>query len=271
MKTHRTKKAFTLLELLTVMAIMALLTTLATTGYFAAIRGISKGRGAAGFVNALTLARQRACTDGVRTSVVCFNIWSGAENTEGRKAATPSYVICTALGRFTYVNGNLLGDEFTPLDRMFNLPDYQKTESLYPIRLYNLTRGQWIDVKQEVSREFYRSDNFRYPDRPDVNTGVTPRVLLQFTAKSSVGWQVGDAYGVAVSAVSALPKGVYFGSPLAPSGNTDVPPVIFEFYPDGQAKEKNIDLTMVNKSDAEPEKFKKITVKTTGEITSSDK
>jgi len=273
MKTHHTHKGFTLLELLTVMAIMAMLSTLAATGYFAAVRGIAKQRGTTGLMNALTLARQRACTDGARTSVVCYNVWSDASSSD-RKDCRPSYVICKVLGRFTDISGTQLADEFTPIDRLFNLPDYQGVSSssvkTYPIRLYNLTRGGWSDVQQEVKRKPYGA-HLGFPDRPG-STYETPEVLLYFTRRDGTQWEVGDAYGVAVSTVSSLPKNVYFGGTLMPtSPNSNV--IIFEFRPDGLAEAgsaSQIDLCMVKEAGAVPKPVKQINVNTRGEITSRD-
>lgn len=52
---------------------MALLSTLAVTSYFGAVRGMSIRSAKRHFENALVQARQRACIDGARVSLIAFN------------------------------------------------------------------------------------------------------------------------------------------------------------------------------------------------------
>ena len=281
MKTHPSKKGFSLLELLTVMAIIAMLSTVAVTGYFSAARGIAKQRGITGLMNALTLARQRACTEGVKTTLICYNTWSGAETeggaskSEKRKACTPTYVICKAIGQFTSVEGNYLGDEFTPLDRLFNFTTKAlDTSAPAPIRLYNMTRpGGWSDVQMDVRRKAY-SDILQNPETPWM-PATSPAVLLCFYQKKTGGdnWQVGDSYGVVVSPVASLPKGVYFGNTLDPSsGSSTTPPtIVFNFYPDGRADRQSIELKMLESSgDSGLARVKRISVSEDGIVSSSN-
>jgi len=269
------------MELLTVMAIMALLSTLAVTGYFSAVRGMAKTRGVSGLMNALTLARQRACTDGAKTSVLCFNTWSGAESlpnasaSEKRKACTPTYLICKAIGQLTYVSGNELGDEFTPLNRLFTLDNSPNTSAPAPVRLYNLTRGGYSDVLQTVKRIPYpgTAGSLISPEngRPPYSS-----VLLCFTRKKTVGvsgdWKPGDTYGVAVSPVASLPKNVYFGSTLNPGidSSSSKSMVTVEFFPDGSATGGLLDIVMLRRtSDSSLTRVSTVKVSTEG-IVSSD-
>jgi len=252
---------FSLLELLAVMAILGILSTMAVTGYFSAIRGMVQQRAITGVTNALVLARQRACTDAVKTSVVCFNVWSGGEQgkngLEKWKACTPTYVVCKAIGQFTSVNGDELGDEFAPLDRMFSVSDtFPNTTALAPIRLYNLTRGGWSDVYATAVRKAYPGATFEYPATAPIAANTAPKILLCLKAKKTVnmggGWKVGDSYGVAVTPIATLPKAIYFGpnssgtgslSPDASSGTAASPPMmLFTFYPDGHSDSGYVEL-----------------------------
>jgi len=279
MKAHRKQKGFSLLELLVVMSIMAMLATLASAGYFSAVHGIAKQRAASGVVNALVFARQRACSDATKTVVIFYNAWSGAEmdtssTTEKRKAARASYVICKAIGQFTSVQGDLLGDEFSPVDRLFGISqNFPPSSSVAPIRLYNLTRGGWSDVYQTVKRDPYPgSSKF---DSPATGASLNaPAVLLQFKAKRTVPpdcWKIGDSYGVAVSPVATLPKNIYFGSGLTPwdedkGGTTTRPRLMYEFFPDGSAKGLNEGIVLKS-LDPDLKVFRRVKVSKDGEVT----
>ncbi|MCL2104692.1 MAG: prepilin-type N-terminal cleavage/methylation domain-containing protein [Kiritimatiellaeota bacterium] len=266
MKTDFSKKGFSLLELLAVMAVLAILSTLAVTGYFSAIRGMLKQRSATAVSNALVLARQRACTEAVNTAVVCFNVWSGGEQgktgLEKWKACMPTYVVCKAIGQFTYVQSpggaGLLGDEFAPLDRMFGISS-SVDSNFTPLRLYNLTRGGWSDVSATVTREDYKNQPIeKFPATgANFSNDDERRVLLCFHAKAPVnmpgGWQVGDAYGVAVTPIAVLPKSIYFGSSSGGKGtagslhpdqdtSTSSRMMQFMFYPDGRAEPGRVEL-----------------------------
>jgi len=282
MKTHHTQNGFSLLELLTVMSIMAILSTLAVAGYLSAVRGMAKQRAIGGVSNALVLARQRACTEATKTTVVCFNVWtggeliSGASTSEKRKACTPTYVICKTIGTFTYVNGNILGDEFTPLDRIFGLSlSVQEQQSAYAsLRLYNLTRGGWSDVYPTVRRMPYQGGTdagaMSFPATDPLRTEA-PSILLCFDAKKTAnipgGWKVGDAYGIAVSPVAVLPKNIFFGGGLSPdssnSESSTPPMLLFTFFPDGRAESKTVQLLSLEPTLAT---FKTIEVTTDGDV-----
>jgi len=270
------------------MAVLAILSTLAVTGYLSAIRGMLKQRAATAVCNALVLARQRACTDAAKTSVACFNVWSGGDKGESGltkwKACSPTYVVCKSIGQFTLVNGNVLGDEFSPLDRMFGVSKSsgeQMASGLAPLRLYNLTRGGWSDVYGTVTREAYPgavSPMFPATGRIDSGGGDSLKVLLCFRAKTTVhmpgGWQVGDAYGVAVSPIATLPRTIYFGvnsagtslSPESSSSSSTPPMMQFDFYPDGHAEIGNVELLSI-----EPDlrRFKTIRVSSDGSVTAN--
>ncbi len=219
-----------MLELLAVMSIAAMLTTLAVTSYFAAVRGMGRRSAVKHLANTLTVARQRACMDNARVSVILFNEVSGVDAT-GDMEVTPSYVICKEMGRITYATGSYLGDEYTALDAIFGLKrdagdpnDFQGFDARAGgIRLYNMTSGGSCYVYPLVKRHSLRTDSVydkREPDSYHIDdSGVIDKNinLFNFEINTSAGrntatWQLGDAYGVEAAPVQNLPRGFRFSA-----------------------------------------------------------
>jgi len=229
---------FSLLELLAVMAIMALLSTLAVTSYFGAVRGMSLRSAKRHFESALVQARQRACIDGTRVSLMAYNeIVSYDDQGKDIEDMAACYVVCKEIGRISYVSGNYLFDEFADLGQLFNVGDSRSTGNVMTeggIRLYNLSRGTWTLVRPFVSTQevgsavqlLYtgRSHRFKaYAFQKQQGTGV------QSSGSGSGTWEVGDSYGIEVSPVQFLPKGFLFSGLLdSESSLTDVKYVTFE-------------------------------------------
>lgn len=213
-----TRSGFTLLELLAVMSMMALLTTLAVTSYFSAISGMARRSAVKHVVNTLVLARQRACMEGARISVVFFNDPHGfKKDADGNQTTEedylPSYVIVKAMGRFSYISGSYLLDEYAELDQTFgtskklgisNPDSYQGR-----LRLYNLTRGGWWMVLPFVKKEGFEDD---LSPKGYSETYVIER--YGFTVKETQGNAssalAGDVYGTEAGPIGSLPKGFEF-------------------------------------------------------------
>lgn len=237
----RVRWGFSLLELLAVMSIMAMLSTLAVTSYFSAIRSMAARGAKKQFLNTLVLARQRACIDGARVSVMIFNE-IGSYESDGAtvKEWAPSYVVCKELGRVSFVSGNYLFDEFSDLKQLFGTaPDGESSDigRVGGIRLYNLTSGFWTLVKPYVSLRSVGGANSRL-----LYSGGTHNFMAYaFEKQTGTGsqssgsgaWQVGDAYGIEVAPVQFLPKGFSFEQ-LA-NNESAIHYVTFE--PDGSAKQ----------------------------------
>jgi len=218
-----TRSGFTLLELLAVMAMMALLTTLAVTSYFSAVSGMARRSAVKSVVNTLTLARQRACMEGVRINVVFYNELHGYKKDEDGNMTTtedylPSFVIVKAVGRISYLDGLRIGDEFSELDTMFGTADTLKIQNpdnySGRIRLYNLTRGGWWMVLPFVS-ETELSPSYPYEDVSGTTSPNADIDFYVFTIKSQQGsnlsnTQIGDQYGIDAGPVGSLPKGFAF-------------------------------------------------------------
>jgi len=245
---QKNKRGFSLMELLAVMAIMGILATMAITGYFSAVRSMSRRRAVSNLMASLTQARQRACIDGTRTALVCYNVKSEATSSD-LKTVYPTYVVCKALGRVTSNSGGKIGDEFTPLDKIFGVkppPSAAATSSSYSSfgsrRLYNLSRTGWTDVEVTVEPGTYIGD---------FSSGLTgipvqdpPELLWCFSAAnnntgmgiSDSSWQIGDMYGIDISPPGIFPKNVFFGKLMA----DDKSQINVMFYPDGRAKAESI-------------------------------
>jgi len=234
MKRARTPRAsgrpgFSLLELLAVMAIMSMLTTLAVSSYFAAIRGMTRRSAVKHFANTLILARQRACMEGTRLSVVLFNEITGKDASD----VTPSYVICKEIGRLTYKSNDRLVDEFTELDRMFGTTTYGDSYR-GSIKLYNLTEGKWWNVFPWV--ESYALPNRRSPYQPTPAPNIWINAFAFEKNKNvnnlnEASWEVGDSYGIEAAPVGTLPRNFQFDALNDNAGKI----IMITFNPDGTA------------------------------------
>ena len=247
-KSRRTRgrDGFSLLELLAVMAIVAMLSTLAVTSYFSAIRGMSSRTARRGLTNALSMARQRACIDGCRVSLIIFNEAAGFD-TSGSKVSdlAASYVVCRELGRFSFVREDRLFDEFADLNKLFReklSTDTSSDSVAGAIRLYNLSAGSWSLVRPYVVKEnvgskadlLYSGNSFQieaYAFQRLTGSG------MQSSGGGNPTWKAGDSYGIEVMPVQSLPKGFSFRELNANASSdaslTDVRHVTFE--PDGSA------------------------------------
>jgi len=265
----KNKLGFSLMELLAVMAIMGILSTLAVTGYFSAVRSMARRRAVSNLMAALMQARQRACIDGTQTALVCYNVKSDA-NSSDLKTIAPTYVVCKALGRVTCTDPKLdgaggtpvFGDEFTPLDTIFNMGD----STFGSRRLYNLSQTGWTDVSAFVAPGAY-SGNQQMKSPISGDDFGSPALLWCFIKAQggvdNAGWKIGHMYGVDVSPPASFPKNVFFGGNL--SGGNNTAQINVMFYPDGRAKSANIDVVA-----QDGKKIATITVENTGNIKGGD-
>ncbi len=251
----KNKLGFSLMELLAVMAIMGILSTLAVTSYFSAVRSMARRRAVSNLMAALMQARQRVCIDGTRTALVCYNVRNDLTST-ALESVSPTYVVCKALGRVTNISGNKIGDEFTPLDKIFGTGTARF--SYGSRRLYNLSDKGWTDVEVMVEPGTYSDElvsgltgeNFQMPE------------LLWCFKKAQGGvdkgaWKIGHLYGIDVSPAGIFPKNVYFGD-LRASDNDQINVM---FFPDGRAKPESI--TIIAQDGA---KIATISVEDTGNV-----
>lgn len=269
MSTHRQAKlrrtsvtpaprdGFSLLELLAVISIMALLSTLAVTSYFSAVRGMAFRSAKRHFENALVQARQRACMDGVRVSVMAFNEVVSYDT--GGKQITDTaacYVVCKEIGRFSFISGaDYFVDEFADLEKLFAAPVDAKGKPLSLsgddffnaglLRLYNLDQGSWTHVRPYAEQKTFGGNSTL------LYSGGTHMFKAYAFVKDSKGtastgatkWEVGDAYGVEVAPVQSLPK-KYLFKDLDKDNVKKVLCVTFE--PDGSCKSSPSSFTIQN-------------------------
>jgi len=267
MKSKKNRRGFSLMELLAVMAIMGVLATVAVTGYFSAVRGMSRRRAVSNLVAMLQQARQRACIDGTRMALVCYNIKNDAASSD-LQTVTPVYVVCKALGRVTSVQNGMIGDEFTPLNTLFSM-SAANSSSVTPDtfgsrRVYNISRTGWTDVENTVVDATYSDD---------LTSGLTglpfqpPPKLLWCFKKASGGndtanWQMGDLYGIEATPIAFFPKNVYFRELGASSSKQ----INVMFKPDGSATPTTISIIA-----QDGKEISTITVENNGTIKGGDK
>ena len=263
------RRGFSLLELLAVMAIMAMLATLAVSSYFAAVKGMAARSAKRHFENALVSARQRACIDGVRVSLMAFNEIGGFDssgNIDDDKLIA-CYVICKEIGRLSYVEGDYLFDEFADLKALFgekstDSSDRLRVSSTYKggFRLYNLSQGSWTFVEPHVvlrdmgsansdllySKALYENS----ATRASVANSEKNHAFKAYAFKMQTGsqakstgardWHIGDIYGVEVAPIQNLPKGFKFEE--LSDDTKDVQCVTFE--PDGSIRSSQVGFTI---------------------------
>ncbi len=247
----RKSAGFSLLELLAVMSIMALLSTMAVTSYFTAIRGMTRRSAVKHLANSIILARQRACLEGVRVSVMIFNEVSGYD-ADNQPIVVPSYVVCKEVGRVTTISGTKLVDEFTPLDQMFGVRtddthDEQLSSGyLGSMRLYNLTAGKWWQVTPEAVAHNLTSRYSPYSQKSRTIVAYAFEENSRIPNANRATWAVGDVFGLEAAAPGALPTGFKFknldGSSDALPENLNQSAVV-TFLPDGTAQE-DVEITI---------------------------
>jgi len=209
-RMRKNRSGFSLVELLAVMAIVAMLSTLAVTSYFSAIRGMASRSASDNFYNALMMARQRACIDGCRVSLMIFNEAANFDPASGKVSdLAASFVVCRELGRISYVSGSYLFDEFSDLGAMFQEGSAGASSKFAgTIKLYNLTEGAWSLVSPFVKRQKVGGANTVLP-YSGKNDSIEAFALEKVDA-GGVTWDTGDSYGIEVAPVKALPKGFEF-------------------------------------------------------------
>jgi type II secretory pathway pseudopilin PulG len=256
------------MELLAVMSIMALLTTLSVTSYFGAVRSMTRRSAVSHFANTLILARQRACIENSRVSVVVFNDITGAD-AGADNYFTPSYALCKEVGRISFLNNDLLADEFSEIEKIFGTVSYGPSYK-GSIRLYNLTEGKWSNVYPWVepyvlSQRESASGN-PYMTVAERQNGYSLNVFAfrknaRAPSPSEPQWKIGNPYGIEAAPLGTLPRNFEFRR--LPSSSSE--PVTVTFNPDGSATLKGGGtFTIIEK--LPPNKKSTVTVTTTGDV-----
>lgn len=220
------KHAFTLLELLVVVAIMGLLGTISVGGYRQMQQGMEERSAIDVASQFIRMAYQRAQIDRRPTAVYFWNEVLREADTEGyeNEVVVGKAVAVRQYGRISGIDGNLLLDEFSDLERTFSTnavsssSDSGKGDTM---RLYNLDNAKngmkFSTVNASVSRtditELYAFHN----PSGDVGSGNDKGKLFPwgFNLRSDGGgdasWKTGSAYGFEFGTLT-LPKGYIFTS-----------------------------------------------------------
>ncbi|MDD2598254.1 MAG: type II secretion system protein [Kiritimatiellae bacterium] len=242
----KTEFGFSLLELLAVLSIMGLLTTLAVTSYFGAARGMARRGAVKHLANTLTLARQRACMDNARVSVVLYNEVSGIVDADlggSKKAVIPSYVVCKEVGKISFIppGNQYLIDEFNSLDTMFSTVALENASSYKGgFRLYNLTNTEggfsfvypWVVSSKDMISGRQSAYKPRTGPKEDVINAWCFEINRNVPVRAGGDvWRVGDSYGVEAAPVQTLPKLFEFKDLKEDEKRIQV----LTFLPDGRA------------------------------------
>lgn len=213
-------RGFTLIELIAVMGIIVALALVVTGGYSGMARAIAEGQATRQFRDAILLARQTACVDGVSTYVYVLS-----EN---------EYVLCRKIGTVSsekperaagYTEGDqkfkkdayVIYDYYTDLsgfenevDRLTEKSDEYKNSDLSSVMtIFDLT---YSESHQASSADDIPTAVLRGVDK--VKTGLGFCLYLQpnegRSSLDSKYFLADHDYGIALSPIRYLPKGYEF-------------------------------------------------------------
>lgn len=215
----KSRKAFTLLELMVVVAIMAALATLSVGGYRALAKGM-KDRSAIVAVQTLVdAARQRAGIDRSTVAVYFYDeLLQKADDSTGADTVGRGVAVAVRpAGRISAVDGQAFYDEFADLDKAYSHDGSGSGRST--MRIYKMSDGSYADVDTEVveldasalyllTGEEIGGQNGAAPSGDDGGKLIR---MFGFKKVSGASFSAGDMYGGEFASVT-LPDGYYFGS-----------------------------------------------------------
>ena len=227
----KSRKAFTLLELMVVVAIMAAMATLSVNGYRALTKGMRDRSAVVAVQTLVDAARQRAEIDRKPVFIYLYDeLLQEAHESAGADLVGRGVAIAVRpIGRITAVDRDYLCDEFGDLDQIYAEENQQTSDAgaanqdKTSMRLYRLADGDYVDVKPSVASRPLAASYLITGETDDdsgsaQNADAGGKLIRCFAFEKTgggAGFYVGDVYGGEFASV-VLPPGYYFGS-SAPS------------------------------------------------------
>ena len=227
----KSRKAFTLLELMVVVAIMAAMATLSVNGYRALTKGMRDRSALVAVQTLVDAARQRAEIDRKPVFIYLYDeLLQEANESAGADLVGRGVAIAVRpIGRITAVDGKYLCDEFGDLDQIYAEENQQTSDAgaanqdKTSMRFYRLADGAYVDVKPSIVNRplaaSYLITGETDDDSENAQNADSGQKLIRCFAfektGGGAGFNVGDVYGGEFASV-VLPPGYYFGS-SAPS------------------------------------------------------
>lgn len=227
-RTRTSRSAgFTLVELLVSIGLMALLATLASTGYYAAARGMADRGVETDVKSMIRQTMQRALIDQVPTALIFYNQRLKEDvGDDGEEVVVGTAVAIRMAGRVSQVSGAYLIDEFADLNYTYPTNSRSSGDMGMPIYRLNGVRNGLSTCRTVVDGNVQQAFGSQGQADYMIAAGYATNVVLwAFKRKSGYSnWKAGDAYATEISSLR-LPAGYYFGSkapteykPVDPSG-----------------------------------------------------
>ena len=251
----KTRRAFTLIELMVVVGIMAFLGVAATGGYNALQRGMAERGATAVATSMLQAAKERALVDRSPTVVYCYNRMLRKASDEEPAIYVGEAVAVRRAGRVSRVQGKFIFDEFADLCNSYDVEEDQgNLAARKGMKLWRFDDRQMSDMRYSIVADaVYRTQvqgvSFEEWSRGLVGTAATGSsgtkgqnvgqnigvnqgsssfmidcyafYNLNQSAYEPSSWTIGDGYGFEFANIQ-LPHNFVFGSGNLPSEVGDV-------------------------------------------------
>ncbi|MGN0852852.1 MAG: Tfp pilus assembly protein FimT/FimU [Kiritimatiellia bacterium] len=211
----RAARGFTLVELLVTIGLMALLATLATTGYYAASRGMADRGAVTDAKSIIRSAMQRALIDQVPTAVLFYNQRLRDDSSDDESEICVGTAVAIRMsGRFSHVFSDMLVDQFADLQQTY--PTTQLSaggdSGMRIYRMASVDEG-YEKCKTIVESSVRKKDGINEYLVASVSNLVNVSYWgFKYSSRNAnANWKVGDAYASEIASLQ-LPHGYIFGS-----------------------------------------------------------